>query len=141
MPTVPLVDAHMHLWDTSAHAWYPSLARFVDAGKPEIAQNFLPADYDRGLGAVQVDGLVHVSATTAPHAYLAETRWVDGIADADPRPFAIVGGIDPALPAADLIDHLDQQARSPRQRGVRAVAGLSPHTPAPDTHAGGLQEH
>ncbi|MFE5288482.1 amidohydrolase family protein [Nocardia sp. NPDC056611] len=140
MPTVPLVDAHMHLWDTSAHAWYPSLARFVDAGKPEIAQNFLPADFDRGLGGIRVDGLVHVSATTAPHAYLAETRWADGIADADPRPFALVGGIDPTLPTDELIDHLDQQARTPRLRGIRAFAGLSPNTPAADAIAGWLQE-
>ncbi|MVU80528.1 amidohydrolase family protein [Nocardia sp. ET3-3] len=141
MPTTPIVDAHMHLWDTSAHTWYPGLAKFVDAGKPEIAGNFLLPDFDRGLGGIEVSGLVHVSATTEPRAYLAETRWVDAIAEADPRPFAIVGAVDPALPAAELIADLDEQARTDRFRGVRVFEGLAPNTPAAETIAGWLQEH
>lgn len=141
MPTKPIVDAHMHLWDTSAHDWYPGLARFVEAGKPEIADNFLLTDFDRGLDGIEVSGLVHVSATTAPHTYLPETRWVDAIAEADPRPFAIVGAVDPGLPKSDLIDHLDEQARTERFRGVRVFAGLSPNTPAADAIAGWLQDH
>ncbi|WP_196054884.1 amidohydrolase family protein [Nocardia aurantiaca] len=141
MPSMPIVDAHMHLWDTSAHAWYPGLARFVDAGRPEIAQNFLLADFDRGIGDLEVAGLIHVSATTAPRAYLDEIRWVDGIAAADARPFAIVGAVDPTLDRADLIDHLDQQARTARFRGVRVFEGLSPNTPAADAIASWLQDH
>ncbi|MEC3918669.1 amidohydrolase family protein [Nocardia sp. CDC160] len=140
MPTTPIVDAHMHLWDTAAHPWYPSLARFVEAGRPDIAQNFLLPDFDRGLGDIEVAGLVHVSATTAPHTYLPETRWVDGIAEGDPRPFAIVGAVDPLLPKADLIDHLEEQARTERFSGVRVFTGLSPNTPAADALAGWLQE-
>ncbi|MFE3002208.1 amidohydrolase family protein [Nocardia sp. NPDC059246] len=141
MPSLPLVDAHMHLWDTGAHAWYPGLARFAAAGRPDIAQNFLPADFDRGLGSIEVAGLVHVSATTAPHAYLDETRWVDGIAAAGSRPFAIVGAVDPTLPTTELIAHLDEQARTERFRGVRVFEGLSPNTPAADALASWLQEH
>ncbi|GAB2531110.1 amidohydrolase family protein [Nocardia heshunensis] len=140
MPTVPIVDAHMHLWDTGSHAWYPGLARFVDAGKPEIARNFLLADFDRGVGEVEVGGLVHVSATTAPQAYLDETRWVDGIAETDPRPFAIVGAVDARLPRAEMLDHLEQQARTERFRGVRVFEGLAPNTPAAETIASWLQE-
>ncbi|AYF73741.1 hypothetical protein D7D52_07570 [Nocardia yunnanensis] len=140
MPTTPIVDAHMHLWDTSAHAWYPGLARFAEAGKPEIARDFLLADFDRGLDGIEVSGLVHVSATTAPHAYLDETRWANEIAAAGARPFALVGAVDAALPAADMVAHLEEQARLERFRGVRVFEGLVPGTPAADTLARWLQD-
>ncbi|WP_067570449.1 amidohydrolase family protein [Nocardia acidivorans] len=140
MPTIPIVDAHLHLWQTSAHDWYPRLREFGAAGgRPELADDFLLADYDRAAGA-KVAGLVHISATTAPHMYLAEGRWIDGIAETARRPVAIVGTVDPSLPKDDLIAHLEHQAVSPRFRGLRVFAGLSPATPAAETIAAWLQE-
>lgn len=142
MPTHPLVDAHLHLWDTAAHPWYPQLTEFASAaGKPELAANFLPADFERVTAGTEVAGLVHVSATTAPHAYLAETRWVESLAPVLARPLAIVGSVDPALPKAELIEHLEIQARSQHFRGLRVFEGLSPATPAADAIAGWLQDH
>lgn len=141
MPTHPVVDAHLHLWD-AAHPWYPKLAEFVAAaGKPELARSFLLPDYDRAAGATEVAGLVHVSAATAPHAYLAETRWVDALAATESRPIVLIGTVDPTLPAAELRDHLDQQSRSASFRGVRVFQGLSPNSPAAETIASWLQEH
>ncbi|MBL1074096.1 amidohydrolase family protein [Nocardia sp. 2] len=141
MPTIPIVDGHLHLWDTS-HDWYPKLAAFaVQLGKPELAQPFLLADYERAAGETRVAGLVHVSATTAPHAYLAETRWVSDLAARADRPVALIGTVDPTLPTGDLVDHLEQQSRSPQFRGVRVYRGLVPNTPAADTVAAWLRDH
>lgn len=140
MPTIPLIDAHMHLWDLTAHPWYPGLKGYVDAGYPQFGVNHLLADYDRAHPGTEVAGLVHVSAATAPHAYLDEHRWIDAVATADPRPFALIGTVDPQLPTSELLDHLEQQSRSTHFRGARVFAGLSPNTPAADALAGWLQD-
>ncbi|MFI1914080.1 amidohydrolase family protein [Nocardia sp. NPDC020380] len=132
----PIVDAHLHLWDITAHPWYPGLTRF----RPEIAVNFLLDDYDRAAGDTTVSALVHVSATSTPHAYLDETRWVDELATAAGRTLVSIGTVDPTLPRPELLDHLERQSRSPRFRGVRVFAGLSPNTPAADAIASWLQD-
>ncbi|MFI6871691.1 amidohydrolase family protein [Nocardia sp. NPDC050406] len=140
MPAQPVVDAHVHLWDTNRHPWYPQLAEFAShAGKPEIADTFLLPDYDRAAPAT-VTGLVHISATTAPHAYLDETRWIDALAADTARPIAIVGSVDPTLEPRAIVDHLDAQAESQRLRGIRVFTGLHPNTPAADTIASWLQD-
>ncbi|UGT44525.1 amidohydrolase family protein [Nocardia yamanashiensis] len=141
MPTHPIVDAHIHLWDTGAHPWYPRLPEFAAAlGEPGLAGNFLPADYDKATAGVTVNGLVHVSATTARHAYLAETAWVDGLAPSLDRPVAIIGTVDPTLPVPELLAHLETQSAATRFRGIRVFQGLSPNSPAADAIASWLQD-
>lgn len=132
----PIVDAHLHLWNITAHPWYPGLTQF----RPEVAVDFLLDDYDRAAGDTEVSALVHVSATTTPHAYLDETRWVDELATAAGRTLVSIGTVDPTLPRPELLDHLEQQSRSPRFRGVRVFTGLAPNTPAADVIASWLQE-
>lgn len=134
-----VVDAHVHLWDTGNHPWYPQLAEFASrVGKSDLADSFLLADYDRAAAPTRVTGLVHISATTAPHAYLAETRWIDELAAG--RPVALIGSVDPTLGVPELVEHLEAQARSGRFRGVRVYRGLSPNTPAADTLASWLRD-
>ncbi|WP_067824479.1 amidohydrolase family protein [Nocardia inohanensis] len=141
MPTHPIVDAHIHLWDTAAHSWYPKLGEFAAAaGKPELAGNFLPADYERAIAGANVTGLVHVSATTAPRAYLDETAWVEKLGPTLNRPVAVIGTVDPALPRAELLADLETQSRSTCFRGIRVFQGLSPNTPAADAIASWLQD-
>ncbi|MFB8001225.1 amidohydrolase family protein [Nocardia sp. NPDC056000] len=140
MPTIPIVDAHLHLWHPTANDWYPQLREFgTAAGAPELANDFLLADYERAAG-VEIAGLVHISATTAPHAYLDEGRWIDAIAATAGQPVAIIGSADPALPETELLAHLDRQAQSPNFRGLRVFGGLHPNTPAAETIAAWLQD-
>ncbi|GAB4586818.1 amidohydrolase family protein [Nocardia sp. IFM 10818] len=142
MPTTPVIDAHLHLWDTATHPWYaPRLHEFVSAaGKPEIAHNFLLPDYLRAAGDITIAGLVHVSAATAPHAYLSETRWIDALASTTDIPMAVIATVDPTLPTPTLLSHLEEQSRSPIFRGIRVYQGLSPNTPAADAIASWLQD-
>ncbi|WP_067689204.1 amidohydrolase family protein [Nocardia jejuensis] len=140
MPTIPIVDAHLHLWTPSTHPWYPDLPAFAAAaGTPTLTDDFALADYDRAAGT-EVVGLVHVSATTAPHAYLAETRWIDALAATAGRPLALIGTVDPTLSLPELLTHLTEQAQSPHFRGIRVFQGLHPNTPAADAIASWLQE-
>lgn len=138
MPTHPVVDAHLHLRD-AARPWYPGAAESA-AGAPGAIESFLLADYDRAVGDTEIAGLVHVSAATAPHAYLDETRWIEALAAAEARPVVLVGGIDPALSPPELLDHLEQQARSVAFRGIRMPRGVAPGTPAAEIVAAWLQD-
>src|SRR5699024_8387126 len=81
----------------------------------------------------QVEKFVHVSATTALRAYLDETRWVDALADREGLDLVIVGSVDPALDPAAIVADLEQQARSPRFRGIRVLSGLEPDSAAAAT--------
>ncbi|WP_067542137.1 amidohydrolase family protein [Nocardia crassostreae] len=142
MPTTPIVDAHLHLWDTATHPWYtPRLREFLTAaGKPDLADNLLLPDYLRAAAPTELAGLVHISAATAPHAYLAETRWIDAIATKSNLPMAIIATVDPTLPLPDLLAHLEEQSHSRHFRGIHVYQGLSPNTAAADAIASWLQD-
>jgi predicted TIM-barrel fold metal-dependent hydrolase len=91
-----------------------------------MARDFLLADYRAETGAHDVLGIVHVSAVSAPRAYLAETRWIDDALDSAGIPAAVIGALEPTLSRAELEADLDAQAASPRFRGVRVLTGLDP---------------
>lgn len=128
--TMEFIDAHVHYWDLSAHEdWYPGLQRFF----PEVYSDYLPDDHraDAAKAGVDVTGVVHVSATSAPRAYLAETSLLDGMHRADPaRPAAIIGGLDPRRSPDTVEEDLDAQAASAAFRGVRMLGGVDPASAA-----------
>ncbi|MBO2465785.1 amidohydrolase family protein [Actinomadura violacea] len=120
------VDAHAHFWDLGANEdWYPGLKDFF----PEVYSDYLPDDHraDAAKAGVDVTAVVHVSASSAPRAYLAETGWLDGLHRADPaRPAGIIGGLDPLRSPGTLEQDLDAQAAAPAFRGVRMLTGMDP---------------
>lgn len=132
MAALRFVDAHVHFWDLGAHEdWYPQL----DGHFPEVYRDYLPGDHraDAAKAGVDVTDVVHVSATSAPHAYLDETKWLDGLHRTDPtRPAAIIGGLDPGRSAEDVERDLDAQAAARAFRGVRVLSGLDPASEAAD---------
>ena len=126
-----VVDAHVHLWNTSDHDWYPALHQMSEQlGKPELYDNFLVDDYRRAACDLPVRKLVHVSATTKPRAYLNETAWIDALADAHGLDLVIIGAVDPSLSEKEIVADLEQQARSPRFRGVRVLHDFEPDSAA-----------
>jgi predicted TIM-barrel fold metal-dependent hydrolase len=128
-PTI--VDAHVHLWDTQAHPWYPGLQVFAEqAASPWLLDRHLFVDYADHQPEVELAGLVHVSASTAPHAYLEEARWLEQELGTAPVPAVTIGTVDPLLPAREIVAHLEQQAASERFRGARVYGGLEPDSPA-----------
>jgi L-fuconolactonase len=128
-----LIDAHVHLWELSAHQWYPAMqdpeiaktwASLGDISR--MARDFLFADYRAETAGYDVVGLVHVSATTAPRAYLDESAWLERILDDTELPAATIGTVEPTLAGAELVAELEAQAASHRFRGVRVLSGLDP---------------
>lgn len=100
MPDFPLVDSHVHFYDTERLS-YPWLA-----GIPAIAGSHLPSDFDRARGAVAVGKIVFVEVDGAPQENLAEARFATGLASADQRIAGII-------------------ARAPLERGAAAAAELT----------------
>ncbi|HVY95661.1 MAG TPA: amidohydrolase family protein [Solirubrobacterales bacterium] len=128
-----LIDAHVHLWDLSSHRWYPAMqepdpdATFESLGDvTRMARDFLLPEYRAETAGFDVRGLVHVSATTAPRAYVEETAWVDDLLGPADLAVALIGAVEAGLPRAEVEADLDAQAASPRFRGARVLAGLDP---------------
>ncbi|MHB0859405.1 MAG: amidohydrolase family protein, partial [Anaerolineae bacterium] len=84
MPSLPLVDTHLHVWDPN-HLRYPWLDAIPLLNKP-----YLLADYDAACGDVPVAQMVFVQAEADFAQFREETAWVTELARQDPRLAGIV---------------------------------------------------
>lgn len=128
-----IVDAHVHLWQPSARTWYPAMQdpetakAFAGLGDvTRMARDFLADQLRDEMSSVELLGLVHVSAVSAPRVHLEELPWVEGLLDAIGLPAATIGALEAGQSCAAMEVDLDAQAQSPRFRGVRVLAGLDP---------------
>ena len=108
------LDAHQHFWRYSA-AGYP----WIPVGSP-LQRDWLPADLAALQRPLGFDGSIAVQAQQS----LAETHWLLGLADADPRIRGVVGWVD--LQAEDVEASLATLAAHPRLVGVRHVVQDEP---------------
>lgn len=120
---LPFVDAHVHLWDLARIA-YPWLTPpFADDGPngsvEAIARTYLLDDYLADAAGWDVRGIVHVDAGADPTAALAETEWLQGVADRRGMPNAIVAFA--ALDDPELDHLLEAHAANPNVRGIRHI--------------------
>ena len=114
MPSFPILDAHVHLWDpTRFH--YPWLD-----GIPALRRPFLPADYTAACGPVTVDAMVFMQCETAFAQALDEARWVSALAKEEPRLRAIIPWA-PLEQGEDSRAHLEALAGLPLVKGVRRL--------------------
>ena len=103
------LDAHQHFWSYN-EAEYP----WIPLGSP-LQRDWLPKDFAVVQRPLGFDGSIAVQARQS----LAETHWLLGLADADPRIFGVVGWVD--LQAEDIAAQLETLAGHPRLVGVRHV--------------------
>jgi predicted TIM-barrel fold metal-dependent hydrolase len=130
MGGLPFIDAHVHLWDLD-HLRYPWLSPpFGDDGPngsvEAIARTYLVKDYRADLAAWSLAGAVHVEAGAQPSSALDETRWLQGLADHEGLPSAIVAFA--ALDGPDVEGLLEAQASHRSVRGVRQIVNWHPDT-------------
>lgn len=123
MGRLPFVDAHVHLWDLE-QIRYPWLSPpFADDGPngsvETIATPYLLDDYRRESAAWNVVGMVHVDAGAEAAQALAETEWLQGMADRTGMPNAIVGFA--ALDDPDVDALLAAHAQHRNVRGIRHI--------------------
>lgn len=123
MNDLPFVDAHIHLWDLSRlrYAWLTP--PFSDGGPngnvAPIADTYLLKDYRQEARRWNVVGAVHVEAGADPAESVAETDWLQGIADEEGLPNAIVASA--VLSDPNLDAQLSAHAKRRNVRGVRHI--------------------
>ncbi len=123
-----IIDAHHHLWDLDA-VHYPWLAakgvkRFFGDPTP-IQKNYLPDDMRADIGELPVEKTVHIQVGAASDQHLAETAWLQGMADTHKLPNAIVAYCE--LENANRGKTLDQLQNFAAVRGIRQIVGRSPN--------------
>lgn len=112
---MPIVDAHVHLWD-------PAFIRipWLDASAL-LNQRYALDEYRQHTDGIDVAAFVYVQVDAAPAYGLIEAQWVADQARADPRLQAIVAWapIEDGLRARAYLEALVQI--DPRIRGVRQL--------------------
>jgi L-fuconolactonase len=84
MPTVPIIDAHVHLWD-------PNRFRMVWLdGNQTLERPYTVTDYRTHTADVGVEGLVYVQVDVEPAYGLLEAEWIAGVARQEPLVQGIV---------------------------------------------------
>jgi len=120
---VPIVDAHHHLWDLRAlrYPWLtqPAPDRGVAGDIEPLRRNYLLDDYVGDAAGCDIVRSVHVQAECDPADAVAETRWLQAIADTHGYPHAIVAYVALHLPDAAEVIHAHLQYRN--IRGVRQL--------------------
>ena len=116
-----IVDPHIHLWDLDT-GLYPGLetpsTSFI-GDNTAIARTYA-LDELLGEGAddgIELAKMVHVEAIASDP--IAETRWLQALADVRGLPQGLVAGID--LSADDVEDTLARQNAFANVRGVRQI--------------------
>ncbi len=79
MPQFPIVDSHVHLYDIKRLS-YPWLVNV-----PKINRTWLLKDFDAARASVQVDKIVFAEVAVGPGLHLDEAKFVQEMADTDPR--------------------------------------------------------
>ncbi len=103
------LDAHQHFW-----RYNPEEYPWIPPGSP-LQRDWLPED----LATVQAPHRFAGSIAVQARQTVAESDWLLGIADADPRIRGVVGWVDLRHPEVDR--DLRRLARHPRFVGVRHV--------------------
>jgi predicted TIM-barrel fold metal-dependent hydrolase len=123
-PVERIIDAHMHLWDLDLHR-YPWLSDY-DPATPSlhgdltpIVRSYVLDDYLHDTRGYPIQKIVHVQAEIDRELAVAESRWLDGIADATGMPMAIVGFAGLQDPRVEQV--LEEHARIGRVRGIRQM--------------------
>ena len=124
MPSFPLVDAHLHLWDPDriAYSWHKGNALFDRPYKVE--------DYRRDSAGVYVEAMVfvecHVDDRPGVGQYIKEIEFVEDEAKRDERIRAIVAKA-PLERGTGVIPILHEMlTRFPSLRGIRRIPEFEP---------------
>ncbi len=114
MPPVPIVDAHVHLWDPQ-HFRIPWLD---DA--PRLNSRHMPQEFREATDGLEVAAMVYLEVDVHPAYCVLEPQWIAALARDEPRIQAIV--------AYAPLEHgdraraiLDAFAGEPLVKGIRRI--------------------
>jgi predicted TIM-barrel fold metal-dependent hydrolase len=123
MADEPFVDVHIHFWDHSVDglewAWLkPGFTFRRWEGSDELdAPAYLPPEFREEAVGTGLAAAVHCHSAHPIADPVAETAWLEAVADEHGMPDGIIGGC--LLGRPDAPDVLRRHATHPRLRGVR----------------------
>lgn len=117
-----LIDAHHHLWDLAAHRY--TWAQGDHGAEAQGRGSYLIEDYLADAAHHELVASVHVEGNFDPSDPVAETAWLQSIAERTTYPQAIVAFAP--LQDPDLARLLDAHARFANLRGVRHILNWDP---------------
>jgi L-fuconolactonase len=115
MPDVPVIDAHVHLWD-------PHRLRmpWLD-DNPQLRRSFDLTDFAEASDGLVVDAIVYVEVDVKPAYGLLEARWAADAAERNHQLAGIVANA-PIEDGATVSSYLDALVQlGPRIKGVRRL--------------------
>jgi predicted TIM-barrel fold metal-dependent hydrolase len=128
MDDFPVVDRHHHLWDLQrfSYPWLSArpLPASVAGDVAPIAKPYLLDDYLADAARQNVVKSVHVDAGFDPSQPVAETRWLQSIANRHGFPHGVVARAK--LHRPDVETMLAAHCRFPNVRGIRHIVNWHP---------------
>jgi L-fuconolactonase len=120
MPSFPIVDGHLHLWDPQrlSYEWL--------RGNALLNRPYLTEDYSRATGLIEVEATVFVECDVDAGLAEQEVRFVELEAGRDARIKGIVAqaSLEQGAAALPFLEHL--KATTPLLRGVRRIVESEP---------------
>lgn len=116
--TLPIIDAHHHVWRRADQPWLqgPTVPR-IFGEYDTIKRDYPMAEFLSDIEGSNVVRSVYVQTNWAKERAVEEVEWVQSIAEETGWPHAIVGFADLESEGARYV--LAHHARSPLMRGVR----------------------
>lgn len=119
MPSVPIVDTHVHLWD-------PHLIRYPWLDSNALLNRaFLLPDYRAATASLNVESMVFVQCEADFSAFEAEAAWVAGLVEQEPRIKGLVAWA-PLEKGDAVIEDLQRLRRHSILRGIRRIIQFEP---------------
>jgi len=124
LSTLRILDAHHHFWDFEGDGYYPWLQgeynpNFFLGDYTGMLQTFLPEQYRAATAGYTVIGTVHVEAERARDEEVAESYFLKGLHDADPR-FPAAAVAHATFARDDVAEVLAGHAATGFIRGIRS---------------------
>lgn len=118
----PIVDAHHHLWDLSSgrYPWLTGEPREAVFGSIEpLMRDYFIEDYLGDMAVVNLVKSVHIQACFDEDDPVAETAWLQSVADQHGFPHGIIAYVP--LHAPDAEARLEQNLAYANMRGIRHI--------------------
>ncbi len=114
MVTFPIIDTHVHFWDTD-RIEYPWLQ-----GLPQLNRPHTPPDFQRASDGLDIQSVVFVQADAAAERYHDEVEWVTSLAAGAP-PISGIVSFAPLEEGAPVEAAVEALASNPLVKGIRRL--------------------
>jgi L-fuconolactonase len=114
MKQIPIVDAHVHLWDTQKirYPWLKDL--------PLLNRNFLLNDYYEATKALIIEKMIFMQCECDPSMYMDEVNWVTQLAEVEPKLQGIIS-FAPLEKGEAVRPELNQLKQNHLVKGIRRI--------------------